>query len=217
MKFILKLGVLLSSVMLGSQAHAGKPLDMLQAFTKNVTSLKADFVQTLEDAKGMILQRQTGKVVLKKPGQFHWHYQTPEDSEQHIVADGKELWFYDVDLEEVSVKPMDDALGTAPIALLTSNQPIADSFKITELGLINGQYMLQLEAKVNDTDYGQALLAFNSKGELQIMQLRDPMNQITTIEFKNTKLNPKVNAKQFVLNIPKGVNITRSTANPAKP
>lgn len=197
-------------------AQAGKPMEMLQAFTKNVQSLEANFVQTLEDANGQILQRQTGTVAMQKPGKFNWHYQTPEGFEQYIVADGKQLWFYDVDLEEASVKPMDDALGTAPIALLTSNKPITDSFKVIELGLINDQYMLQLESNVKDTDYGFALLAFNKKGQLSIMQLRDPMNQVTTIEFKKTRLNPSMKPSRFTLKIPKNVNVTGAKQQPEK-
>lgn len=208
-----KLALFILILLTFSPAQAGKALTMLEQF-QQVSALRADFSQTLEDANGKLLQQQSGTLALAKPGRIFWHYQTPKHSEQYIVADGKTLTFYDVDLEEANIKPFSDALGSAPIALLTTDKPLAQSFKIIELGLIDNQYMLQLESKVKDTDFGMALLVFNQQGDLTTMQLRDPMEQITTIRFSNLKLNPKLKSDQFNLTLPKNVHVTRTgTAN----
>jgi|GEM_PF-5345625 len=189
-------------------AYAGEGMDTLNKFVKQLKTLDASFVQTLVDSNGKQLQRQSGVVVLQKPGRFKWHYQAPEGYEQFIVADGEKLWFYDVDLEEVTVKSLDEALGSAPIALLTSDTPLTDQFKITELGKIGEHEMLQLESKVQDTDYGQALLAFDDKGVLAIMQLKDPLGQVTNIEFSDTRMNSEIAPSEFVFEVPDGVYVT---------
>lgn len=183
-------------------------LALLNGYVKKLNTLEASFVQTLEDANGQVLQRQDGVFAMQKPGKFNWHYQGPEGYEQYIVADGKKLWFHDVDLEEVTVKPLDEALGTAPIALLTSDEPLDRQFDITDLGQIGDHHMLQLESKVKDTDYGFALLAFNADKQLEIMQLRDPLGQVTSIEFSDAKLNGDIPTDRFVFTVPEGVHVT---------
>lgn len=203
-----RLAVLVLASLFSLSASAGEGMDILNSFVKQLTTLEASFVQTLEDANGKQLQKQSGVVVMQKPGRFKWHYQAPEGYEQFIVADGEKLWFHDVDLEEVTVKPLKEALGAAPIALLTSDTPLRDQFKITELGQIGEHQMLQLESKVQDTDYGQALLAFDDQGVLAIMQLKDPLGQVTSIEFSDTKMNHAIDAKEFIFEVPDGVYVT---------
>lgn len=206
--FLKQFAVLVITSVFSLSAFAGEGMDTLNQFVKNLKTLEASFVQTLEDANGKQLQKQSGIVLMQKPGRFKWHYQAPEGYEQFIVADGEKLWFYDVDLEEATVKPLTEALGAAPIALLTSDTPLSDQFKITELGQIGEHQMLQLESKVQDTDYGQALLAFDDKGILQIMQLKDPLGQVTSIEFSGTKMNQAIAAKEFNFEVPDGVYVT---------
>ena len=183
-------------------------MDTLNNFVKNLQTLEANFVQTLQDANGKQLQRQTGVVAMQKPGLFNWHYQMPKYDEMELVADGNKLWVHTVDLEEVVVKPLDEALGAAPISLLMSNEPLHDQFKITELGQVGKHQVLQLETKVKDTEFGFVLLAFNKKGVLETMQLKDPLGQVTSIEFSDTQLNKKIPAKRFVFEVPDGVHVT---------
>ncbi|MGM0562881.1 MAG: outer membrane lipoprotein chaperone LolA [Pseudomonadota bacterium] len=186
-------------------ALAGGSLDRLDAFLEETRTLSADFTQTLEDADGKQLEKQSGTVMLERPGHFVWHYKQPY--EQVLVGDGDNLWHYDVDLEQVSVRPLDEALGTAPIALLTSETPLEEQFVLTELGKIEEHYMVQLEARVKDTDYGFALLAFLENGELDVMQLRDPMGQVTTIDLDEMEVNPELPGDAFEFTPPEGVDV----------
>lgn len=204
-KNLAKKVIILGGLLLAPAVWAAESLDYLNKFVENLSTLEADFSQKLVDANGRQLQQQTGVVAMKKPGRFNWHYLQP--FEQQIVADGEKLWFYDVDLEQVTVKPLEEALGSAPIALLTSERPLNDQFVITELGKIGELYMLQLEAKVKDTDYGFALLAFNEEGLLEVMELKDPLGQVTTIELENIKFNQDIDAQRFEFKVPEGVDV----------
>ena len=203
---IMKYALFGFSLLLASSASlAGEALEHLEHFLSHTKNLKADFSQTLEDSSGRQLQQQTGTVVLQRPNRFVWHYQQPY--EQQLVADGRNLWHYDVDLEQVSVRPLDEALGAAPIALLSSDTPLKEQFVITELGKIDGRFMVQLEAKVKDTDYGFALLAFDAQGQLDIMQLKDPMGQVTTIDLDNLASNTAIEPGTFDFVAPEGVDV----------
>lgn len=201
---IKKLFIVFALTLLISPAFAGEGLEKLQKFTSNLRSMKADFTQTLFDEKMRQVEIAKGKVMLLKPGRFRWDYTAPY--EQHIIADGEKLWLYDPELEQVTVKKMSEALGAAPIALLTSEQKLEDQFKIIELGNIDGRVMLQLEAKVKDTDYGFMLLALGDEG-LEVMELKDMLGQVTRIEFHNTKFNEKIDPARFNFTPPKGVDV----------
>ncbi|HEX7026707.1 MAG TPA: outer membrane lipoprotein chaperone LolA [Gammaproteobacteria bacterium] len=199
-----KLFIGFALTLLISPAFAGEGLEKLQKFTNELRSMKADFTQTLFDDKMSPVEIAKGKVMLLKPGKFRWDYTAPY--EQHIIADGEKLWLYDPELEQVTVKNMSEALGAAPIALLTSEQKLEDQFKIIELGNIGGREMLQLEAKVKDTDYGLMLLALGDKG-LEVMELKDKLGQVTRIEFHDTKFNVKIDPAKFNFTPPKGVDV----------
>lgn len=201
---IKKLFIVFALTLLISPAFAGEGLEKLQKFTSNLRSMKADFTQTLFDEKMRQVEIAKGKVMLLKPGRFRWDYTAPY--EQHIIADGEKLWLYDPELEQVTVKKMSEALGAAPIALLTSEQKLEDQFKIIELGNIDGRVMLQLEVKVKDTDYGFMLLALGDEG-LEVMELKDMLGQVTRIEFHNTKFNEKIDPARFNFTPPKGVDV----------
>jgi outer membrane lipoprotein carrier protein len=199
------IGILFAGVcFIASQAHAGPGLDQLRKFTSNLRSMQADFTQTLFDDKMREIEVSTGRFSLEKPGKFRWDYLKPY--QQHIVADGQKLWLYDPELDQVTVKSLSEALGAAPIALLTSNENLEEQFKIIELGQIDGREYLQLEVKVKDTDYGLMLLALGKSG-LEAMELKDKLGQVTRIEFQKVTMNGKIDSEQFKFVVPKGVDV----------
>lgn len=201
---IKKLIIGLALSVLISPAFAGEGLEKLKKFTNDLRSMKADFTQTLFDEKMRQVEVSKGQVMLLKPGRFRWDYTAPY--EQHIIADGEKLWLYDPELEQVTAKKMSEALGAAPIALLTSEEKLEDQFKIIELGNIDGRDFVQLEAKVKDTDYGYMLLALGDKG-LEVMELKDKLGQVTRIEFHNPVFNEKIDPDKFTFSVPKGIDV----------
>ncbi|HEX5055972.1 MAG TPA: outer membrane lipoprotein chaperone LolA [Gammaproteobacteria bacterium] len=187
-------------------ARAGKGLDLLQSYTSSLKTLQAGFTQTQFDDKMRQLQVTSGEFFLKKPGRFRWEYKQPYS--QLIVSDGKSLWIYDPELEQAVLKPLDQALGATPIALLTGEQPLQEQFNIVELSNIDGREFVQLEPKVKDTDYALMLLALTDKG-LEAMELKDRLGQVTRIELLQPRLNVDIDDARFNFKPPKGVDIVR--------
>ena len=188
-------------------AQAGKGLDYMQSYMSGLKTLQARFTQTQIDDK----MRQTdviasGELFLKKPGKFRWEYKQPYS--QLIVSDSKNLWIYDPELEQAVLKPIDQALGATPIALLTGEKPLQEQFKIIELGNFEGREMVQLEPLIKDTDYELILLALTDRG-LEVMQLKDRLGNVTSIELLEQKQNAEVDDSRFDFKPPKGVDIVR--------
>src|SRR4029077_5660279 len=99
---------------------AGTPLD---AYLDNLKTLRASFLQTLADPKGREIDRATGTLLVSRPGKFSWEIHPQSVSggrpggREPRVCDGTNLWFYDRDLQQVTVKPVDAALTATPAML----------------------------------------------------------------------------------------------------
>ena len=123
-----------------------------------------------------------------------------------IVADGKRVWLYDVDLEQVTVKTADAVLGNTPALLLSSNTPLKENFDTVDHGEKNGQYWIELKPKNNDTGFESMLLAFGDK-ELEQMELHDSLGNLTRLTFSNSRRNIDIDDSMFNFIPPKGVDV----------
>ena len=106
----------LSLFMLSNGAYASdQPIKKLQAFLKSSKSLTADFKQVLINEAGSPYQSSSGLFYLQRPGKFRWDYLKP--FQQQIVSTSGKVWFYDADLEQVTVKTLDESVGSTPALL----------------------------------------------------------------------------------------------------
>lgn len=185
---------------------------LVNGYAKRFNTLHAQFDQILQDEMGKVLQRQSGTLVLEKPNRFNMHYATPKEDEQYLVSDGKQFWTYNVDFEEANVRPLDDSLKGTPLGLILNGKSVTDEYIVTDLNAGGDNRLIRLDAKQEVTEEtgqtGFALLVFDAKNELSLIQMQDAMGQVVAIEFKNVKYNQKVSDKNFKLDLPKNVLVT---------
>src|SRR5450631_3695765 len=122
------------------RAFATPATDVEKALS-GLTSWSADFTQTIDDGHGKVMRSAAGKFYLQRPGKFRWDYAQP--SEQMILADGKQIWFYDKDLAQANVRDVDSTLASTP-AMLLSGGSVSGQFDITELPASSGLRWFQL-------------------------------------------------------------------------
>ena len=201
MKHILIAIVLFSATL---TAHAGAS-DKLRAFISGSHSGQANFTQVVQDKNGKKIQSASGTMQFVRPGKFRWVYQKPY--EQIIVGDGVKFWMYDVDLNQVTVKKLDAALGSSPAALLSGNNEIERAFDLHDKGMQDGLDWLEAQAKSHDTSFEKILMAFNGQGELAVMQLRDAFGHTTVLTFSQMQRNPKLAPQLFKFVPPKGADV----------
>ncbi len=190
-------------LLFSSMACAGA-LERLQTFIDQLQTFQAGFVQTLYDADSSPLEESRGAVILKRPGKFRWDYRVPYV--QSIIADGEKLWIYDIDLEQVTVKKLDQALGNAPIMLLSSNQPLETDFELRDLGEREGLEWVELQPKMRDTDFEKIYMGLSERG-LEVMELRDQFGQATQIRFNDFEMNIPADDSLFEFTPPAGVDV----------
>lgn len=189
---------------LGCSAAHGASIDMLKNLLQQTTSLKARFAQIVVDKNLKELQKVTGTMQFVRPGRFRWEYDKPY--EQTIVGDGAKLWIYDKDLNQVTIRKLDKALGGSPAALLAGSNEIEKSYDLTNLGPQEGLDWLEAIPKTKDTSFERIRLGFGKNG-LEAMELRDQFAQTTVIKFANVERNPKISPDAFKFTPPKGADV----------
>ena len=179
-------------------------LDMLRIFLQQTTTGKARFAQIIVDKNMKQLQQATGTMHFARPGKFRWEYEKPY--EQLIVGDGSRLWVYDKDLNQVSVRKLDKALGDSPAALLAGSNEIEKIYSLANLGNQEGLDWLEAVPKSKENAFERIRLGFSPSG-LEAMELRDQFGQITVIKFAAVERNPKLAPELFRFVPPKGADV----------
>jgi len=191
--------------LLGLPVAAGAAgVDLLKNFVSQTTSAKARFAQMVLDKNLKMLQQATGTMQFSRPGKFRWEYEKPYA--QTIVGDGTRLWIYDKDLNQVTVRKLDSALGASPAALLAGSNEIEKTYTLTNLGNQEGLEWLEAVPRTRDTAFERIRLGF-SGSTLQAMELRDQFGQVTVIRFADLERNPKLPAETFSFTPPKGADV----------
>ena len=196
--------LLFSSLSISSAVAEDLPIVQLKAFLHNSASLTADFKQVSLDKNGDPKQTSFGKFFLNRPGKFRWNYLKP--FVQEIVSNGGKVWFYDADLEQVTVKKLDDSLGSTPALLLTGQVNLEEKFKLEEQGRGDGLNWIKLAPKDEESGFKYIFIGLE-KGQLAGMELSDNFGQLTRIYFSNIQINPTLNDSLFNFVAPKGVDV----------
>lgn len=188
-----------------TQLHAEEtPIARLKTFLAGSSALAADFRQVTLDKNGKPAQTSSGKFYLSRPGKFRWDYQKP--FVQEIVSNGGKVWFYDADLEQVTVKQLDDSLGSTPALLLTGQIDIEEKFALREQGEDEGMNWVKLSPKNEESGFKYILIGLE-RDQLGGMELSDNFGQLTRIYFSNIQINPKLDEALFNFKAPKGADV----------
>jgi outer membrane lipoprotein carrier protein len=199
MRFVLSFWLFAYSALAGA---AG--IDMLRIFLQQTTTGKARFAQIMVDKNMKQLQQVTGTMQFARPGKFRWEYEKPY--EQLIVGDGSRLWVYDKDLNQVSVRKLDKALGDSPAALLAGSNEIEKIYNLTNLGNQEGLDWVEAVPKSKENAFERIRLGFSQNG-LEAMELRDQFSQVTVIKFAGVERNPKLAPELFRFVPPQGADV----------
>ncbi len=158
----------------------------VEQFFDQLQTLEADFYQRVDGGETGVRQESTGRVWIQRPGRFRWHYQHPY--EQELVADGKNLWTHDPDLEQVTVKPAAEVLTDSPAMLLSGQRPVSSVFDIQSLERESELDWFRLLPLSEDATVEEIQLGFRDE-ELLVMQILDHFGNRTTLHFQQILRN----------------------------
>lgn len=191
----------LTALMLAVSAN-GAPQDgraQLDAFAENLETLSGRFEQVTVDAEGEVTEESSGELYYSRPDRFRWSYAEPFP--QEIVADGEQLWHYDVSLEQVTVREQPGA-AESPLLVLTRPELLDRFYRVTT----SGREMIEFEPLEDETDIVQGRLYFRD-GLPRQLELEDSFGQLTRLRLFKLERNPTLDPELFEFSVPEGVDV----------
>jgi len=177
----------------------------LKNFIHDARTVRATFTQSVLDKNGRTVQTGQGTMQFQRPGEFRWIYEKPY--EQLIVGDGDRIWFYDRDLNQVTVRRLDLAIGSSPAALLAGDSDIEQNFELRDTGSLAGTEWLEAKPKTRDSTFEWVRLGFTPDGVLKSMELHDNFGQTTVLTFSRLERNPRLAPDLFKFTPPAGSDV----------
>lgn len=176
----------------------------LRDFFNNTSSMRAQFSQVVNDKQGRKEQEVEGTMQLQRPNKFRWDYKKPY--EQQIVSDGKQVFLFDADLQQVTIRELSKTLGSSPAALLAGGEAVEKSFTLKNATRKDGLTWVLALPKDKDSGFDRVLLGFKAK-ELRKMEMYDSFNHVTHITFSEVERNPVLQDATFLFATPKGADV----------
>jgi outer membrane lipoprotein carrier protein len=195
------LGALLALAVPGANASS---LERFSDFISQTLTARGQFEQKIFDQNHKLLQQSSGVLAFSRPGKFRWNYVKPYT--QLIVGDGSKVWIYDEDLKQVTVKKLDQALGSTPAALLAGNNEAMRAFKLSDKGAKDGLEWLEALPRDKEGGFERIRMGFGSSG-LEVMELVDGFDQTTVLKFGSLERNPRLDPGLFRFSPPKGADV----------
>lgn len=195
---------MLTAGMLFSSAVMADGVTSLKDFYHNTNSMRAKFHQEVKDTTGAVIQEVEGTMQLQRPNKFRWDYNKPY--EQQIISDGKDVFLYDTDLEQVTIRTLGQALGSSPAALLAGGADVEKSFVLSSINREDGLDWVEALPKNDESGFERIMLAFDGK-KLRKMEMYDSFKNITLIAFSSVERNPSLQLSSFLFTTPEGVDV----------
>ena len=194
-------------VFMAPQGRADEPdpgQALVNKFVNDVITLEARFEQALIDAEGEVVERSSGTLEIERPGKFRWMYAEPY--EQWLVADGRNIWSYDLDLMQVTVKPQADALANTPALLLGGADDALSQFRFDGSNLEDGTTWVRMVPVDTSSGFERMELGFEA-GTLTRMVFFDNLEQTTFVALYDVLANEPIDASRFVFDMPEDADL----------
>lgn len=194
---------------LSTAVHAEDKPNQLDSFLEGLETFSAAFEQTLLNQHGEELEKSIGVMYIRRPGMFHWAYWEPYV--QYLISDGVNLWIYDEDLEQVTIRDISNVIEESPAAILGGDIDIDKHYVVIDIDIegTDGIDWLDLTPRDVESQYSAIRLGFQA-GQLVRMILFDNLGKTTQIKFLDMKRNNTLNIELFQFTVPAGVDVIDS-------
>jgi len=195
--------LLLAGLALTASAHADA-VEALKGFAQKVQSARADFSQTVTSPDGAKKKTSSGRFEFQRPNRFRFDYQKPY--EQLIVADGQKVWLYDADLNQVTVRPLAQALGSTPAGVLAGGALDRDFTLKAEPDQGGLQWVLATPKHSEGSSIRSMRVGFRGE-QLAALEITDAFGQRSRLDFTAVEVNPKLAPQRFQFQAPAGADV----------
>ena len=178
-----------------------------------IKDFKAQFVQesVVKSWNAQQVQKAEGSVYFKKEGKMFWDYQNP--TPQQIISDGKMIWFYEPEDEQVTVTEVTDGLQSQISAdLLNGKAQLTRDFTVkditTEADEQTGTIVLELIPRSSQQNLSKIIMRLNNENfQIYQTEVYDLFENLTRITFSQIRIDTNLDDSLFTFTPPPGVEI----------
>jgi len=179
----------------------------LDGFLAGLKSWRAQFTQSTLEASGKSVEQGAGTLLVSRPDRFRWEFTPLDAGAQLLIADGRNLWFYDRELQQATVKPAAAALSATPIVLLSgTSAELRSAFTVLAGGAHDALRWVQVTPRSASADFASAELGFRGQ-QLSQLVIHDRLGQIVTLRFTHSERNGRVMDGELRFVAPAGVDV----------
>lgn len=188
-------------------------LDRLQKHYQQTNSFSAKFKEEIAPAGGAKRERE-GMVYYRKPGRMRWEFEGQD--QEIIVSDGKQLYSYQPDLNQVIETPLEQAFRSSSFAAF-----------LLGLGNVRRDFEVSILPSPNPAD-GLKHVALKPKNggdtiemgldpatlDLRTLRLSDALGDVTSLSFTDFNNGAPLDDKLFAFIPPAGADIVKAPQQP---
>ncbi len=205
-----RLGLAAVALVLAGTMAPARAATPLEQFLDGLDTWRSDFTQEVVDAKGKVVDAGAGELIVQRPGRFRWDYRpraADAGAGQLLVADGRNLWFLDRDLEQVTVKPLGQSLSATPMLLLSASlDELHAAFEQKGGARRDGLEWVTVVPRAQDAEFSRAEVGFDGR-RLARMVVADRLGQTVTLKFGHGVRNARVAAQELQFQPPAGADV----------
>ena len=191
-----------------AETNSAEPIvDALQRSYDATVDFVADFRQETEVKTLGRSLKASGKLSFKRPGKMLWNYETPKG--QFVLADGKHLFFYQPEQNQVIKSPLKNAFrGDIPLSFLLGLGNLKKDFNATLKASDESQNVLRLEPKGEAGGHNEILIgASKATSDILWVSVRDAASNLTTLRFSAMRKGVGIKDSLFQVQIPNGADV----------
>ena len=186
----------------------------LDGFLAGLKNWRAQFTQSTLETSGKSVEQGAGTLVVSRPDRFRWEFTPLDAGAQLLIADGRNLWFYDRELQQATVKSAAAALSATPIVLLSgTSAELRSAFSVLASGEHDALRWVQVTPRLASADFASAELGFRG-GQLSQLVIHDRLGQIITLRFTHSERNGRVADSELRFVPPAGVDVIGTAQAP---
>ena len=187
-------------------ARAAGATEQFETFVQTVPAARGTFKQFTVADGGQTSRAQTGTYAFARPGKFRWDTEQPYP--QQVASDGKTLYQYDPDLQQLTVRALDQSIGSSPAAILFGQGQLQDAFEVSVLPDADGMSWLRAVPRQPDAGLTQLDIGMQ-QGRPSRLILVDGFGQTTQVDLLSLRAQSEFGTNAFEIQAPPGTDVIR--------
>ena len=181
-----------------------RPIVKLDKLLSNIDTITAEINQLIVESDGGILEESQIIMHIKRPEGFYWETVTPFP--ELLVTNGKRLWNYQPDLEQVVIEDWNpDQSALAAQLLYGKTENLEEDYYIVAIDAEQSQ-TFELKPKSPDNLYELITISFINSS-LELIYIENSSGERTAWQFTSSDINPPLGEDLFEFIPPDGIEI----------